>query len=108
MAQRDLNAVLQSLERRFLADRTEGWITVIHFVFEDAGPLTFRIEYNQLFVKEGLVGEPLTTVHTDVATFDRLFAGRAPLELVLMQNRFRADNLVEIFKLQTIFARETE
>ena len=108
MARRDIGTILKSLERRFLSDRTDGWISVIHFIFNDAEPLTFRIEYNQLQIKEGLDGEPLSTVHTDTATFDCLFAGKAPLELVLMQNRFRTDNLVEIFKLQTVFARETE
>jgi len=29
-----------------------------------------------------------------------------PLELALMQNRLKTDNLIEIFKLQTVFEKE--
>ncbi len=104
---RDLKTVLESLAERFMPERTTGWISVIHFIFSDAEPVTFEIDYNTLNISEGLQGEPLSTVHTDVETFDKLFAGRVPLELVLMQDRFRTDNLVEIFKLQTVFKRES-
>ncbi|MFA6451187.1 MAG: hypothetical protein WCX65_17050 [bacterium] len=107
MSQRDLKTALQSLERRFISDRAKGWNSTIQFNFSDAAPVTFRIENGALSITEGLAGEHLSSVQTDVAVFDLLFSGRVPLELVLMQDRFVTDCLVEIFKLQTVFSRET-
>ncbi len=106
MKQKDMSTILESLKSRFLCDRAEGWISLIHFHFEDARPLTFQIEHSELCITEGLEGEPLSEVHTDVETFHKLFTGRMPLELALMQNRLKTDNLIEIFKLQTVFEKE--
>ncbi len=102
-----MTKILESLQSRFVPDRSEGWISLIHFHFEDAPPLTFRIEHCELSVSEGLEGEPLSEVHTDAETFHKLFSGRLPLELVLMRNRLKTDNLIEIFKLQTVFEKES-
>ena len=107
MTNRDLKAIVESLRERFIPERTEGWITLIHFEFEDAGALSLSVEMRELSLEEGLEGDPLSVVRTDLETFDDLFSGRIPLELALMKDRFRTDNLVEIFKLQTVFEKES-
>ncbi|MEW6200440.1 MAG: hypothetical protein AB1546_00565 [bacterium] len=101
----NIDEVFRSLKERFCPELTDGWFSTIHFIFTDDGEWTFDVNSGELQITQGLTGEPLSVVKTDVNTFDRVFSGELPLEIPMMADRFDVDNLVEIFKLQTIFKK---
>lgn len=102
---KDLSRIIASLEERFMPECTEGWLSTIHVVFEGGGEWTLDVENCALRVAQGLRGEALSTVRAQPDTFDAVFSGRLPLEIALMSGRLSTDNLVEIFKLQTVFKK---
>jgi hypothetical protein len=98
-------SIMNSLRDRFLPECTEGWSTTIHVCFANGDAWTLDVDDCALRVTEGRSGEPLSTVTADPEAFDAVFAGRMPLEVALMSDRLAADNIVEIFKLQTVFKK---
>jgi len=100
-----ITEIFDSLRERFCTELTEDWFSTIHFVFSDDGNWTFDVNNGQLEIREGLVGEPLSIVKTDKKTFDRVFSGEIPLEMAIMADKFTVDNIVEVFKLQTVFKK---
>lgn len=100
-----LREKISDLSSRFLPERTEGWFSTILFRFRDGGEWTCDINDGRLRFTEGRPRDPLSTVLTDEETFDRLFAGEIPLEIAMMTDRFFVDNIVEIFKFQTVFQK---
>ena len=91
------------MRRRFRPDYTKGWDSTIHIYLKGEEPITVEVSRRQLHIHSGLINDPLSVVRTDSETFMSILRGDLPLDIAIMKGTLSAGNLIEVFKLITVF-----
>jgi hypothetical protein len=86
-----------------MPERTLGWDSTIHLVFTKGGTYTVDVSEQSLSVRSGLKGEPLAVINTYSSVLQSILKGNIPLDIAIMDDTLRSNNMIETFKFVTVF-----
>jgi len=96
------------MKKSFMPDSASGWNSTLHIHLKGEQPLTADFKRKAFDLSQGLEGEPLSTITTDSATMLDVLMGTLPLDIAIMRGTLSADNMIEVFKLVSVFRPERE
>lgn len=97
---KELSAWMQT---RFMPARASGWESALHLHLERGAKMTIESCRRKLLISNGFEGEPLATVRTTSSTLMNILKGEEPLDLAIIKNTLKTDNVTETFKFITVF-----
>lgn len=91
------------MRNRFMPECTRGWDSTIHVRLRDGGAFTVDVRRRKMHISAGLNGAPLAVLDTDCPTLRQVLRGDLPLDIAIMEETLRSDNMIETFKFITVF-----
>lgn len=103
MSQSEYKTLTAWMRKHFMPEYAGEWDSTIHVILKDVENFTVDVKHQKLHISKGLNGDPLAKLESDYGTLKSILRGDLPLDIAIMYDFVRSNNMVETFKFITVF-----